>query len=382
VKHHQEPKFNSEDFSELLKKLETAKPSELNSIINENDLDDFEKEAIEGALFYSDSKSFSSSHQTIQTQIEQQINKGNAGKRNTIIWFSAAASFVFVIAISVFMFNKEKQESQSISLLEEQTNGNLKDKMIVSEPDAAMPLKEQVLIEKTKYEQPKNTKSVGLLNDEMVPQNQEKKYNLIAGTANTEQENSKLSESKKDDKNFELAVTETMSNDDEKIAISSTASGSAINQSVTDNDMSVRAESVSVFNTKKSKSAKEKSNKDTYPLTMPAQANQVDKEETDSKMIQINYFSDSMYKGGMTQLVKDCKAELNEVSINNLPEFIKLKVYITTKNKLIINSIEYLPLSTKIDKSELSKAISKLSNWIYQKEYDNQIIEINLDLKN
>jgi len=86
---------------------------------NAQDLDDFEKEALEGFEAYSTPVNAKKINEEINLAISQKISEQGPSTKNKIIWFSAAASVVLIIAISVFYFNDSNINSDSNIALNE-----------------------------------------------------------------------------------------------------------------------------------------------------------------------------------------------------------------------------------------------------------------------
>jgi hypothetical protein len=86
---------------------------------NAQDLDDFEKEALEGFEAYSTPVNAKKINEEINLVISQKISEQGSSTKNKIIWFSAAASVVLIIAISVFYFNDSNINSDSNIALNE-----------------------------------------------------------------------------------------------------------------------------------------------------------------------------------------------------------------------------------------------------------------------
>lgn len=374
---NKEHKYESDDFLELLKKLEQTKPSDLNHTINKENLDDFDKEAMEGAFFYSDSNSFIEAHNSIESQINQKINETQTAKGKRIIWFSAAASLALIIGISLFFFNKEKEESHSISLLEEQADVIAKDKMTINEPNKDEVLKRAGLQEDIQ----KNTNSFQTPEKKIVSQNQTRQLNSISNDLNRVDEDNKKLEVLASNKSDEpISVAEKTLDDISTVA---TGASSTTSKYEADADLVVFAETENEsYNTKKSKSAKEESKTNSYAGTMPAAVSQSDKVENQNIKTNIIPFSETMYYGGMNQLVSDFKKQIAKESIETIPETIILKGHITKKNTFIIKSIESKTSSVIFDQKSLTNIISKLPNWNYLPQYDNQIISFEINIKN
>ena len=88
---------------------------------NAKDLDDFEKEALEGFEEYSSPVNAKKINDEINLAISQKIGEQSSSSKNKIIWFSAAASVALIIAISVFYFNDSNINSDSNIALNENT---------------------------------------------------------------------------------------------------------------------------------------------------------------------------------------------------------------------------------------------------------------------
>ncbi len=86
---------------------------------NAQDLDDFEKEALEGFEAYSTPVNAKKINEEINLAISQKISEQGSSTKNKIIWFSAVASVVLIITISLFYFNDSNINSDSnIALIE------------------------------------------------------------------------------------------------------------------------------------------------------------------------------------------------------------------------------------------------------------------------
>jgi hypothetical protein len=86
---------------------------------NAQDLDEFEKEALEGFEEYSTPVNAKKINEEINVAISQKISEQGSSTKNKIIWFSAAASIVLIIAISIFYFNDSNISSDSNIALNE-----------------------------------------------------------------------------------------------------------------------------------------------------------------------------------------------------------------------------------------------------------------------
>ncbi len=86
---------------------------------NAQDLDEFEKDALEGFEEYSTPVNAKKINEEINVAISQKIAVQGLSTKNKIIWFSAAASIVLIIAISIFYFNYSNINSDSNLALNE-----------------------------------------------------------------------------------------------------------------------------------------------------------------------------------------------------------------------------------------------------------------------
>lgn len=85
-----------------------------------DELDDFEKEALEGFSAHSDSQKAKDLTDELNLAISKKAGESNSGgTKNRIIWFSAAASIVLIIMVSVFFFNESKKDSATNIALNE-----------------------------------------------------------------------------------------------------------------------------------------------------------------------------------------------------------------------------------------------------------------------
>lgn len=91
-----------------------------NKVSDFDELDDFEKEALEGFSVHSDSQKAKALTDELNLTISEKAAESNkVGTKNRIIWFSAAASIVLVIMLSVFFFNETKEDSATNIALNE-----------------------------------------------------------------------------------------------------------------------------------------------------------------------------------------------------------------------------------------------------------------------
>jgi hypothetical protein len=77
-----------------------------------DELDDFEKDALEGFSSHSDAQKAKALTDELNLAISKKVSESNkGGTKNKIIWFSAAASIVFIFMVSIFFFNQTKEDS-------------------------------------------------------------------------------------------------------------------------------------------------------------------------------------------------------------------------------------------------------------------------------
>lgn len=102
---------------ELFKLLEDKS----NKVNDFEDMDDFEKEALEGFTAHSTSQKAKyltdELNSAISKRVEESENRG--GVKNRIIWFSSAASIAVIIFVSIFFFNQSNQDSENNIALNE-----------------------------------------------------------------------------------------------------------------------------------------------------------------------------------------------------------------------------------------------------------------------
>lgn len=89
------------------------------------DMDDFEKEALEGFTAHSDPQKAKALSEELNLEISKRVEQtGKGGTKNKIIWFSAAASIALIILVSIFFFNQSKQDLENNLALQEVTEDN------------------------------------------------------------------------------------------------------------------------------------------------------------------------------------------------------------------------------------------------------------------
>jgi len=90
-----------------------------NTEINFDDMDDFERDALEGFSIHSSPEKAKILAEELNAAISKKVTNEKGGQKNRIIWFSAAASIVLIIIVSVFFFNQTVQDSNSNLALNE-----------------------------------------------------------------------------------------------------------------------------------------------------------------------------------------------------------------------------------------------------------------------
>jgi hypothetical protein len=86
---------------------------------NAKDLDEFEKDALEGFEEYSTQVNAEKLNEEIDLAISQKIGEQGSSTKNKIIWFSTAASIALIIIVSLFYFNNSNISSDSNIALNE-----------------------------------------------------------------------------------------------------------------------------------------------------------------------------------------------------------------------------------------------------------------------
>ena len=104
---------------ELLRLLDEKSNNQTHSAY---ELDDFEKEALEGFEEHIDSNRAKALLSEIDTAISQKVSEqAIPAKKRGIVWFSAAASIALIVIVSFLVLNKTKDEvNQNIALNEQQ----------------------------------------------------------------------------------------------------------------------------------------------------------------------------------------------------------------------------------------------------------------------
>ncbi len=90
-----------------------------------DELDDFEKEALEGFSAHSDSQKAKTLTEELNIAISKKVTPTGSANKNKVIWFSAAASIALILMISIFFFNQTKEDSATNIALNEEKANNL-----------------------------------------------------------------------------------------------------------------------------------------------------------------------------------------------------------------------------------------------------------------
>jgi len=101
---------------ELFKLLDNTS----NKAIDFDELDDFEKEALEGFSAHSDAQKAKALTDDLNFAISKKATESNkGGTKNKVIWFSVAASIVLIFIVSIFFLNQSKEDSATNIALNE-----------------------------------------------------------------------------------------------------------------------------------------------------------------------------------------------------------------------------------------------------------------------
>ena len=85
-----------------------------------DELDDFEKEALEGFSAHSDAQKAKALTDDLNFAISKKATESNkGGTKNKVIWFSVAASIVLIFIVSIFFLNQSKEDSATNIALNE-----------------------------------------------------------------------------------------------------------------------------------------------------------------------------------------------------------------------------------------------------------------------
>ncbi len=101
---------------ELFKLLDNTS----NKLNDFDEMDDFEKEALEGFSAHSDVQKAKALTDELNLAISKKASEsGKGGTKNKVIWFSVAASIVLIFIVSIFFLNQSKEDSAANIALNE-----------------------------------------------------------------------------------------------------------------------------------------------------------------------------------------------------------------------------------------------------------------------
>jgi hypothetical protein len=365
---------------ELMKLLDEQSDTE----INFDDMDDFEKDALEGFSMHSTPEKAKALIKEMNASISEKVADEKGGQKSRIIWFSAAASIVVIVMISIFFFNKSKNE----------TNLALNDNSVedYKMPTDVMPSGEEMvtgrndqikspdnsLITVSKNSKPEtlqeksletaaNGPAYGGVIDEVAKVSKSAKGNLFSdGDQNQEQKNG-LTDNFDDQKKEILASSESIAANDLSIAQKSTSVPSATGYSK-DANRKEDAETIVKEESNKEK-AKKYSNDNVDELSTVSKSAPVSLSE--NKINQSAY-----YTGGETAIKDFVVNYFKEHSSSTLLKG-KYKVigYVNVKGELKVTSI------TQITKNfcdgctdKMKEALNTMKNW-----NSSSVVEFTLD---
>jgi hypothetical protein len=141
-----------------------------NAEINFDDLDDFEKDALEGFSMHSTPEKAMVLTEELNVAISKKVADEKGGQKNRVIWFSAAASIVLIIIVSVFFFNQTKQESNSNLALNESKEITSAPSVIESQKPIETDINSNSVAGESKTTNTRNAEDVSVVKDaEMGP---------------------------------------------------------------------------------------------------------------------------------------------------------------------------------------------------------------------
>lgn len=365
---------------ELMKLLDEQSDTE----INFDDMDDFEKDALEGFSMHSTPEKAKALIKEMNASISEKVADEKGGQKSRIIWFSAAASIVVIVMISIFFFKKSKNE----------TNLALNDNSVedYKMPTDVMPSGEEMvtgrndqikspdnsLITVSKNSKPEtlqeksletaaNGPAYGGVIDEVAKVSKSAKGNLFSdGDQNQEQKNG-LTDNFDDQKKEILASSESIAANDLSIAQKSTSVPSATGYSK-DANRKEDAETIVKEESNKEK-AKKYSNDNVDELSTVSKSAPVALSE--NKINQSAY-----YTGGETAIKDFVMNYLKEHSSSaSIKGKYKVIGYVNAKGELKVTSI------TQITKNfcegctdKMKEALNTMKNW-----NSSSVVEFTLD---
>lgn len=150
--------FNPEELLEWLDKKSNKENTSSFSDSEFDNLDEFERDAIEGFENHSSPEKAKALIDEINLEISNKVQVKGPAKKNRIIWFSAAASLVLVITLSIFLINKTQKETESnIALNDVSSEDSGKDELVVEQENKPVETSTSEIKEEGKDAQPVKT---------------------------------------------------------------------------------------------------------------------------------------------------------------------------------------------------------------------------------
>lgn len=213
------------------------------------DMDDFEKEALEGFTAHSTSQKAKGLTEQLNLEISKRVEQtGKGGAKNKIIWFSAAASIALIILVSVFFLNQSKNDSDNNLALKEVTEENKPSTLAEQNTGIETVTKDNVILEEHKVQETtksqaivnsKNAEGVtssGLITEPSVAVS-ENKLSSLSGETGSKDESKNRRESDIDALQKQTAVlkdkTDVKKKEESSVEKEELATGYATNQNVT-----------------------------------------------------------------------------------------------------------------------------------------------------
>lgn len=213
------------------------------------DMDDFEKEALEGFTTHSTPQKAKTLTEELNLEISKRVEEtGKGGAKNKIIWFSAAASIALIILVSVFFFNQSKQDSGNNLALKEVTEENKPSTATEQNTVLETLTKDNVILEEHKEQE--STKPQAVVNtknaEEITPSGiiaepsmaiSENKLSSLSGETGSKDESKNRRESDVDALQKQASVlkdkTDVKKEEKSSVEQEEVATGYATNQNVT-----------------------------------------------------------------------------------------------------------------------------------------------------
>lgn len=354
---------------ELIKLLD----DQSDKVINFDDMDDFEKDALEGFSMHSTPQKAETLIQEINSSISEKVTNSGSSTKNKIIWFSSAASIVLVVMISIFFLNQSKNES-NLSL-----NDNSKEEY--KTPTAPVPSETEVVTEQNNEIKTPNNSVITISKNTTSKPLEEKSletaangpaYGGVIGEANKVSKSTKGNLFSDGDQNQEQKKGLTDNFDDQKKEIF------ASSESMAANDVSIAQKSTSVPSaTGYSKDAnrkedaktivKEESNKE---KAKKYSNDNVDELSTVTKSAPVslseNKINQSAYYAGVETTIKDYVIKYLKDHAPGITIKGKYKVIgsVNAKGDLKVNSITQISKEYCAGCSDkIKEALNTMKNW-------------------